>query len=248
MMDLSNFSHADGVPLYVRIRESIRSMIISGELERGQKLPAEGVLAEQYGVSRMTVRQGISDLINDGLLYRRHGVGTFVTLPHVDRDHSRLSNFFENSIDKGIQAEASILEVEVIPGTSAVTQALSLDDGDLIVHIKSLRYADQIPVTLHDAYIPYKLFPHIVKDGETTFDIQQLWTTYENSGYRVHSAVQKLEARQADAEIAALMNLDAGAPILYKERTVYSDDGTPVEYTYCYNRGDLYSLTVTLYR
>ena len=67
-------------------------------------------------------------------------------------------------------------------------------------------------------------------------------------GYRVKSAVQKLEAREADEELAQLMEIEEGAPILYKERTVYADDGTPVEFTYCYNRGDRYSLTVTLYR
>lgn len=247
-MSLSEFSHTEGVPLYVKIRESIREMIASGELARGQKLPSEQILAEQYGVSRMTVRQGISELINDGLLYRRHGVGTFVTLPHVDRDHSRLSNFFENSTKKGIQAQASILKIELIPGTSELTQALSLEEGELIIHIKSLRCADHIPVTLHDAYIPHKLFPNLVKDDSSTLDVQDLWAIYENSGYRVHSAVQKLEARPADAELAEVMNIEAGAAILYKERTVYTDDGTPVEFTYCYNRGDIYSLTVTLYR
>lgn len=247
-MSLSEFSRTEGVPLYVKIRESIREMIASGELERGQKIPSEQILAEEFGVSRMTVRQGISDLIDDGLLYRRHGIGTFVTLPHVDRDHSRLSNFFENSTQKGIQAQASILKLEVIPGTSELTQALSLEEGELIIHIKSLRFADQIPVTLHDAYIPHKLFPNLVKDDSSTLDVHNLWNVYENSGYRVRSAVQKLEARPADAELTELMNIEAGAPILYKERTVYTDDGTPIEYTYCYNRGDIYSLTVTLYR
>lgn len=247
-MSLSDFSSTVGVPLYVRIRESLREMITSGELERGQKLPSEDILAEQYGVSRMTVRHGISELIEDGLLYRRHGVGTFVTLPHVDRDHSRLTNFFENSIDKGIHADVSILGIEIIPGTSKQTGALSISEGDLIIHIKTLRYVDEIPVTLHDAYIPQKLFPGLLTDETPTLDIQHLWTAYENHGYRVRSAVQKLEARLAGPELAELMNIEVGDPILYKERTVFAEDGTPVEFTYCYNRGDLYSLTVTLNR
>jgi GntR family transcriptional regulator len=71
---------------------------------------------------------------------------------------------------------------------------------------------------------------------------------FENLGVRVKNAVQRVEARGADQEIARLMQTEVGAPILYKERTVFADDGTPVEFTYCYNRGDMYSLTVTLNR
>jgi GntR family transcriptional regulator len=223
-------------------------MIAAGELERGQKLPSEDELATRYGVSRMTVRQGISDLIDDGLLYRRHGVGTFVALPHVERDHTRLTDFFENSNIKGIQTKASILNIEINPVESKIAEALSLEKGELIIHIKSIRFADNVPVTLHDAYIPHKLFAELIKDDLNSLEIQHLWSLFENLGVRVKNAVQRVEARGADQEIARLMQTEVGAPILYKERTVFADDGTPVEFTYCYNRGDMYSLTVTLNR
>jgi GntR family transcriptional regulator len=223
-------------------------MIAAGELERGQKLPSEDELATRYGVSRMTVRQGISDLIDDGLLYRRHGVGTFVALPHVERDHTRLTDFFENSNIKGIRTKASILNIEINPVESKIAEALSLEKGELIIHIKSIRFADDVPVTLHDAYIPHKLFAELIKDDLNSLEIQHLWSLFENLGVRVKNAVQRVEARGADQEIARLMQTEVGAPILYKERTVFADDGTPVEFTYCYNRGDMYSLTVTLNR
>jgi GntR family transcriptional regulator len=75
-----------------------------------------------------------------------------------------------------------------------------------------------------------------------------LWDLLEKYGYRVKRAIQRLEAREADPELARMIGLDPGAPILYKERTIYAEDGTPVEFTYCYNRGDLYSLTVSMER
>lgn len=247
-MSIKDISRTEGIPHYVRIRESLREMIAVGELERGQKLPSEDELATRYGVSRMTVRQGISDLIDDGLLYRRHGVGTFVALPHVERDHTRLTDFFENSNIKGIQTKASILNIEINPVESKIAEALSLEKGELIIHIKSIRFADDVPVTLHDAYIPHKLFAELIKDDLISLEIQHLWSLFENLGVRVKNAVQRVEARGADQEIARLMQTEVGAPILYKERTVFADDGTPVEFTYCYNRGDMYSLTVTLNR
>ena len=245
---MSDISNTEGIPLYVKIRESLRQQIASGELERGQKLPSEDELATQFGVSRMTVRQGTSDLIDDGLLYRRHGVGTFVTLPHIERDHSRLTNFFENSNMHGMHAKASILEFEVIHATPKIAQALLLELDESVIHIKTLRQADDVMVTLHDAYIPHRLFSEVIQEELPDFDVQHLWSKFEKNGYPVKQAVQKIEARLADQELAKVMHIQAGAPILFKERTVYAENGTPVEFTYCFNRGDMYSLTVTLNR
>jgi GntR family transcriptional regulator len=245
---MNDFARTEGIPQYVKIRESLREMIVSGELERGQKLPSEGELATQYGVSRMTVRQGTSDLINEGLLYRRHGVGTFVTLPHIERDHSRLTNFFEDSHLRGINTKASILDHDIVPATPKIASALSLEANDLVIHIKTLREADDVIITLHDAYLPFRLFPDLISDDFQDSEVQHLWSKFEKCGYPVKRAVQKLEARSADSELAKLMHINVGTPILYKERTVYAEDGTPVEFTYCYNRGDMYSLTVTLNR
>ena len=245
---MRDLARTEGIPLYVRIRESLRDKIRQGELIYGEKLPSEDELAAQFGVSRMTVRQGITDLIEEGLLYRRHGVGTFVSFPHVERDHSRLTNFFESSNAKGINARAVILCLEVVPAKPKVAKALSLKEGDPVIRIRTLRFADEVPVTVHDAHIPHHLFAPILEEEFNSLEAQHLWTILETYGYRVKSAEQKLEAREADEELAELMEIEEGAPILYKERTVFADDGTPVEFTYCYNRGDRYSLTVTLYR
>ena len=194
---MSDISSTEGIPLYVKIRESLRQQIASGELERGQKLPSEDDLASKFGVSRMTVRQGTSDLIDEGLLYRRHGVGTFVTLPHIERDHSRLTNFFENSNLQGIHARAVIIDFEIIRANPRVAKALLLEPEDLVIHIKSLRQADDIMVTLHDAYIPHHMFAEIIREDPMDFDVQTLWSEFQKCGYPVKRAVQKLEARLA---------------------------------------------------
>ena len=123
-----DISRTEGIPLYVKIREALRSEITQGILTRGQKLPSEEELSIKYGVSRMTVRQGIADLIDEGLLYRRHGVGTFVAFPHVVRDHSRLTNFFEISKSKGIDARALVLSLEVLPAKQKVAKALDIPE------------------------------------------------------------------------------------------------------------------------
>ncbi len=235
----------EGIPVYVQIRERLREEITSGSMKRGEKLPAEHELATQFSVSRMTIRESIEDLVNEGLLYRRHGVGTFVAFPHLQRDHTRLTSFFDKAQDEGIDVRATLLRLEVIAATPPVAKALDLSPRSQVIRVKTLRFANNVPITVHDAHLPHKLFASIVNEN---FEVHHLWDLFEKYGYKVKRAVQRLEAREADKEVARLMKMKDGAPILFKERTVYAADGTPVEFTYCYNRGDMYSLTVALER
>jgi GntR family transcriptional regulator len=193
----------------------------------------------------MTVRQGIAELIDEGLLFRRHGVGTFVALPHLERDHTHLTNFFDLRGGKELQADASLLSMEVISARQKVARALNIAAGEAVIRVKTLRFANQIPITVHDAHIPHKLFGCLVDEK---LGAQDLWALFDRCGYRVKRAIQRIEARKASREIARLLGIKEGDPILYKERTVYASNGTPVEFTYCYNRGDIYSLTVALER
>jgi len=240
---LAELSRAGGIPVYVRIRETLREEITKGTLKRGERLPPEHELAAKFSVSRMTIRESIEDLVNEGLLYRRHGVGTFVAFPHLQRDHTRLTSFFDKAEEEGVTVRAELLSLEVMPAKAVIARALDLSPGSRVIRIRTLRYADEVPITVHEAYVPQKPFASIVNEN---LEAQHLWTLYEKCGYKVKRAIQRLEAREADRELADLMRIKEGAPILFKERTVYAEDGTPVEFTYCYNRGDVYSLTVAL--
>jgi GntR family transcriptional regulator len=242
MVDLTR---TEGIPMYVWIRETLRGEITQGAIRRGERLPSEHELASRFNVSRMTVRKSIEDLIDEGLLYRRHGVGTFVAYPHLERDHTRLTSFFDRAKGDGIQTAVTLLILDTIPARPKVARALDIAPGDLVIRVKTLRFADEIPITVHDAHIPHKLFASILDEN---LEAQHLWTLFEKCGYKVKRAIQKIEAREATKELSHLMDIKEGAPILFKERTVYADDGTPVEFTYCYNRGDAYSLTVSIER
>jgi GntR family transcriptional regulator len=242
---MTEFVRTEGMPVYVQIRESLRAEILGGILKRGEQLPSENELAIKFKVSRMTIRESIEDLVDEGLLYRRHGVGTFVAYPHLQRDHTRLTSFFDKAENEGVQVQAQLLKLEVIPAKPRVAEALDIPVGSHVIRVKTLRCANGVPITVHDAYMPHKLFPTLVNEN---LEVQHLWTLFEKAGYRVKRAIQKLEAREASKDVANLMKIREGAPILFKERTVYADDGTPVEFTYCYNRGDIYSLTVALER
>jgi len=157
-------SKTDGTPLYIQIRKLLRADIINKILLPGEKIPAEDELAARYGVSRMTVRQGISDLIDEGLLYRRHGIGTFVAQPHFVRDHTRLNSFVETATEEGLDISIRVLIADILPARLMVARSLSLNEGDLVVRVKTLRYVETLPITVHDAYVPYRQFPPLLQD------------------------------------------------------------------------------------
>jgi GntR family transcriptional regulator len=236
---------SEGVALYAQVRESIREQITSGMLKPGEKLPPEEELANQMGASRMTIRRGILDLIDEGVLYRRRGVGTFVAHRHIDRDHNRLAGYMESAAEEGFVPGIQVLVREIVGAKLMVARALNLRENEPVVRVRTLRLADGEPLAIHDEHVPYRLHPDIL---DASIETRQLWELLSDHGYPVKRAVQRVEARVADEEIAQLLGIEEGAPILYKLRTVFSEDGTPVEFAICYNRGDRYSLITTLSR
>ena len=235
----------DGVSLYIQVRETLRQRIEQGILKPGERLPSEDELADQFGVSRMTVRQGIADLIDEGKLYRRRGVGTFVSQLHIERDHNRLTSFFATAEAEGFDAKIRVLKQEVVSAKLMVAQSLALREGEPVIYIQTLRLINGMSVTLHDEFVPYKLCPDLLYEDLT---LKLSWEAIEDYGYPVKHVVQKLEAKPADERIAGLLEMEEGTPVLYKQRTILAEDGTPVEFALCYNRGDRYSLTMTLVR
>lgn len=242
---MDSLNNLAGIPQYIRIREDLRGRILSGELSRGVKLPSEEELSNSYGVSRMTLRQSMSDLVDEGLLYRKHGVGTFVALQHFARDHNYLQNFFENSRQNGLIVDERILEMNVVPARFQVAKALNLAEGEPVIRLKTLRIVDGNPITIHEAYFSFEKFSDFVEDDTETRS-KDLLAYYESRGFKVRRGIQRLDARPAEPEVAVLLEMEAGAPVLYKERTLYTEEGIPVEFLYCHNRGDLYSVTFNL--
>jgi GntR family transcriptional regulator len=242
---IETLTKTEGVALYVQIRETLRDQIKTGVLKPGQKLPAEDELAAQFGVSRMTVRQGISDLTDEGMLYRRRGIGTFVTQFHVERDHNKLTGYFETAEAEGFRAEVRLLSREVVPAKLMIARALALPETEPVIRIQTLRLANDVPVTIYDEYVPYKLCPELLVED---LHSRPAWQTLEKHGYIIKRAVQRIEARAAEGQVADLLNIDEDAPILFKNRVIYAEDGTPVELVLCHNHGNFYSAKMILVR
>jgi len=239
-----------GIPRYIQIREILRQEILDGRLQAGEQLPSEHELAAQHGVSRMTLRKAIEDLVDASLLYKRHGVGTFVSQTQFERDHTRLTDFFENCRQSGRVPSARLLDYEIVPAPARVAEALQLEEGAPLIRLKTIRSIDGLPTTIHDAYLPAERFPMLreADPDELKLESRHVWQLIEACGFRVDRVMERLEARPANRWVSTLLEVEAGSPILYGERVLYADDGEPLKFADCYNHGERFALTVTLKR
>ena len=238
------------LPRYIQIRESLHERIMEGDLQPGEKLPSEDQLAAEFGVSRMTMRRSLDDLIEAGLVYRRHGLGTFISNSTVQRDHTRLTDFFAGCRQSGRVPASRLLQKEIVSAPLHMAEALGLPPGEPLLRLTTLRSVDGIPITYHDAYLPVRYFPALPEADVDTLALenQHVWQLIEAQGYTIANVVERLEAQIADQGLAKLLQVGPGSPILYGERVLYSDNGMPLKYADCYNRGDRFNLTVVLGR
>jgi len=232
----------DGIPLYYQIKNDLRAQIEGGHLKPGDKLPSETELATLYNVSRMTVRQAITDLVEEGKLHRRRGVGTFVLHPRLVREHGSLVSFSEVLIAQGRSVRSVILTKEVIEA-GEFASSIEVDPADEIVHIRRLRYVDGLPVALEDNYLPSDPGLGIMED---VLEHRSLYQLVEEHGHSLAKALQQIQARAATTEQARLLECEPGDPVLFGESVAFDNMGAVVLLTIACYRGDRYTMTMSL--
>lgn len=244
---MESLENLQGLPLYVKIREALRNDIIQGKLKKGERLLSEDNLAKKYDVSRMTLRQGINDLVDEGLLYRKKGIGTFVSKIAINRDHSKLNSFLEDCRAKGIDAQERMVDFKVVKAKHRIANTLNILEKDPVYLISTIINVHGETMSYHDIYVSFNLFPTLSDNFKVGNDVD-LWGYFRSQGYSIRRGVERIEAKLADEMISNKLKVAEGFPILYKERTLFSEDGTALALQYCNNRGDLYSLTISLSR
>ena len=135
-------------PLYERIKGALREAILSGQAAPDTLLPSEAALCEQFGASRITVRQALADLQNEGLIFRRHGKGTFVSAPKAFQNVTALQGFAEAMSAQGHNIHNRVLRLETVPAPVDVSQALQLAPGTPVTELHRVRLLDRAAVSL----------------------------------------------------------------------------------------------------
>ena len=228
-------------PLYLQLQRVIQTWLGEGRLKAEEALPSERDLAQQLGISRVTVRKAIAGLVDKGILVQRWGSGTFIApAPRVEQPLSRLSSFTDDMQARGLTPSTHILERSSGPPSPAEAMALSLSPGDQVSRLRRLRLAGDVPMAIEHAVIPARYLPDPHSVGPS------LYAVLNARGHRPRRALQRLRAVLLDEDQASLLDVAAGSPALYIERRSFLEGGEPIEFTSSYYRGDAYDFVAEL--
>ncbi len=233
------------IPLYHQLYEGLRSQILSGELEPGDMLPTENELLDRHGISRNTVRQALDLLVNDGLIVRERGRGTFVAQPKIDQGLTRIISFTEDMRRRGLKPDTRVLLRTLMPAPEHIAEALGVPVGEELAHLERLRLADGEPMSIEKSYLVHRYCPGVLERDYSSVPLREALAREYNI-FLVHGK-QRISAIAAPADTAAHLDIAPGAPLLYIERTTFTARETAVEYLQIYNRGDRYTLHNELY-
>lgn len=236
---LGRFEGQGGASLYVQLQGALRRAVQSQMLKADEALPPERELAADFGVSRITVRKALDGLVDEGLLTRRQGSGTFVN-GVVEKQFSKLTSFSEDMATRGRTVRSRWLERSEGAVRPEEALTLGLSPGTRVFRLKRVRYADEASMAIEYSVLPGFALPSLEAVGCS------LYQALEASGHRPVRALQRLRAISFDSDQAALLGVEPGAPGLFIERRGYLRDGRPVETTHSWYRGDSYDFVAEL--
>lgn len=232
--------------LYDQIKDDLLSKIKDGTYPEGQTIPSELELAEIYGVSRPTIRQALQILVSDGYLEKRRRRGTVVTKPKVSQSFTMSISSFEDAMRlAGRLPKTKVFVFKRERANAEVEKRLELTRGQDVFKLVRLRYADDLPNVFVESYIPCALYP-----GLDSFDFNEssLYAAMDACGNPVMTARRRLEVIKADGAAAALLDVEAGDPLLLFHTVARDASGTAVEYSVATYRGESNSFELNVSR
>lgn len=234
------------VPLYHQIYVVLRNLIYSGQLAPGEVVPGEQVLAESFGVSRITAKRALNEMAAAGLVVRERGRGTRVVLrPPTPSVTTSLEGWLENISLMGIATEARVLEFDYVPANEDVATVLKMSPGQQVQRSVRVRSLDDETMSYLVTWLPEDIGREFECEDLGRF---ALLTLLERAGIKVASARQSVSATLADPAVASALGIDPGAPLLEVRRVVFDASDRPVEYIRVLYRPDRYRFEMNLKR
>jgi GntR family transcriptional regulator len=236
---LQPLDEASTLPLYQQLQRKLRLAIENRVLGADDALPPERDLAEELNVSRITVRKAIDGLVEEGLLIRKQGSGTFVT-NRVEKNFAKLTSFSEDMRARGRKPRSVWLDRAAGTVTPGESLTLRSSPGTPVYRFSRIRYADDAPMALEYATVLADCLPS-VESVETS-----LYEALERTGNRPVRALQRLRAVLLTAEQAQLLKAQEKDAGLLVERVGFLKDGRAVEFSQSFYRGDIYDFVAEL--
>jgi len=232
------------LPLYYQLKNLIEDKILAGEYKEGELIPSENQFCQQYKISRTTVRQAIQELVNIGKLVRTQGRGTFVNSARVEKPTYRLSGFNQDMKELGLVPNSKTLEFAPLMPPRNISEGLRLEENEAAILLKRLRFAGEDVMGIDVSYFSFK---RLMKILDIDFENNSLYLTLEKQfGIIPVKAKEYVEALRCPREIADLLEIAPGEPVLFLREIVFDQDEIPFEIGESYYRSDRYIFRVEI--
>jgi GntR family transcriptional regulator len=237
---MTAITHDSQTPFYRQLYDILRDELAAGMWRPGDRMPSETELIEQYGVSRITVRQALDMLVKDGWIYRRRGQGTFAARPTIEQGLTRIISFTEDMQQRGLTPGTNVLASRLEAATDSIAVWLNISPGSELAVLERLRLADGEPMSLEISHLVHRLCPGILEGDYAQTPLHE--ALRDRADIRLVRANQSIRAIAATKELAEILSVPSRSPLFYIQRVSYSQFGLPVEYLQIYHRGDRYVL------
>jgi len=232
------------LPKYLQLREWLRGMIDKGRYSIGERIPSEIDLARMFNLNRNTVRQAIQQLVNDGLVLKKNGIGTFVSSRVDNKVQYSLQNIqsLTHEFSKlGIKYKTKIVSKKVITLTDDLAEQLMLGADRRAIRIKRVRYGNGIPLVIERSYLSFREYERILsmRIPDSLYKI-----LIEDFGVTLERSLQTLRAIELPDEDAKLLEVESGFPAMFQESISYDNNNIAVELLHSYYRGDKFVFKV----
>ncbi len=217
-----------GIPIYIQIQTEIKQKIEAGAWQVGTAIPAERQLAEMFHVSRMTVRQAIQGLVDDNILQRRVGAGTFIAEKKLTERLEAVTSFTNLMLQEGKKPSTRIVSYGIRPASTQEQEALAIPEKSNVMKIERIRYGDSVPILFEVATIPEDIAALLTKEDI----MNSLYEAVETKlGQRIGEAEQTMEAALVSEKVAPYLDVKLGSPVMKLRQITFLEDGRPFEFT-----------------
>jgi GntR family transcriptional regulator len=230
------------VPLYAQIEGQLRALILQ-QPQAGRPFHTDEALAKLFGVNRLTVRQAVKDLVDEGLLYRVRGLGTFVAGPKVEGMPIYPQGFLRQWSHKGLQVRVEVATLEPRPVPERAARALNLPVGTPMLYLDRLRFVNGRPVIVDYIYMPMAMSDHV---APADFSNEPLHFLLKRAGYSCISARLEIESVLAGDPEATRLEVSPGDPLLLRRIVLVGADGQAVTYGESFHRASMFKYTVEI--
>ena len=236
-------STTEGAPLHLQVKAAIARGLADGIWKPGSKLPTEGELSREFGVSEGTVRQAIIALVKEGRITRRSGKGTFATRPNFERSFARFFRF-RGGTDGDHAYDLQLLDMKIMTPESQIAEKLRVTGAAKVIAIHRAIKQDDTVVVHYVSYLSERKFPGLARqdiENVPLYDVLEL-----KYGVHVVRAVETLQARAARADDASILKVKRGDPAIALNRLAYTYGEQVVEVRCAVGRSDTFRYEIEL--